>query len=514
MANQNILDEYLVKLGFQADTVGYARFANALRDAASLVDNQYFSMAKRVAGFQAAAVGAFAAVGAGALGIVDKVAQADQEYRLLALHMFTSLPVARELKIALDALGQPLENVIWDPELAARFHQLVKDQQTLTQELGPNFEKQMVTIRDVRFEFTRLGVEMQYLAMMVVQDLATAFGTTIDGLLERMRKFNDWFISNMPRIAEWIATNLKPILMDVWEVMKATGQAVEVTAAAFVNLIGFLSGDTSLQGTATNFEKITKAIQITSHALAGFITDITHSEMILAHVISAMADLGSGNFSGAKAELKEAAALLNPKTGEIIGGVAGTLIGGPIGGAIGAGIGTGIGAQAATSEQQNYRAGIIAAAKQLGVPPELALAVAQVESGIRQTDKNGNVITSSTGARGIFQLLPSTARGLNENPDYATSNIVGGVRYLSQLLAKFHGDQAAALGAYSGQGSPLADPNYIAKVMAAEKQFSGDINVTVHVDKNGNATAKAEQGGKQREVQRNIGEFQVPGWSY
>jgi hypothetical protein len=96
--------------------------------------------------FQVAVVGAFAAIGLTAIGLAEKTAMADQEYRLLALHMFTTKNTARELKVALDALGQPLENVMWDPELAARFNSLVKDQRTLIEELGPTFDKNMVKI--------------------------------------------------------------------------------------------------------------------------------------------------------------------------------------------------------------------------------------------------------------------------------------------------------------------------------------------------------------------------------
>ena len=56
----------------------------------------------------------------------------------------------------------------------------MKDQRTLTKELGPDFENQMLKIRDMRFEFTRFGVELQYLTMNVVRDLAQAFGMDMD----------------------------------------------------------------------------------------------------------------------------------------------------------------------------------------------------------------------------------------------------------------------------------------------------------------------------------------------
>ena len=141
------------------------KYAAALRDAEGAVNLHTSSIAKSFLTWQTAAVGMFASVGAGVLGLVDKVVMGDQEFRLLGLRMYTTTSNARELKIAMDALGQPLENIAWDPELYRRFLQLVHDQQQMTKSLGPDFEKQMVQFRDYRFELTRLGVEMQYVEM-------------------------------------------------------------------------------------------------------------------------------------------------------------------------------------------------------------------------------------------------------------------------------------------------------------------------------------------------------------
>ena len=327
MANENILNEYLVKLGFTTDTVGYAQFANQLRDVSSLVSSQYLGMAKKVVEFQVAGVGAFGAIGAAALGILDKTAMADQQYRLLALHLYTTLPVARELKIALDALGQPLENVMWDPESAARFHQLVKDQQVLTEELGPDFEAQMKTIRDVRFEFSRFGVELQYLTMFVVKDLAEAFGTNIQGLLEKMRNFNSWFITHMPEIAQWIATKLKPILLDVRDVLKETGRLARDLALTFTNLVATISGDKSLEGMTFSWEKFGTAIDKAANKMEDIIIDILHFERLLTHLSSGVADIFSGNWVEAKKEFAAANELFTAGSGAAGGAGAGALIG-------------------------------------------------------------------------------------------------------------------------------------------------------------------------------------------
>ena len=518
----NVLSEYLVKLGFVEDTVGFARFASALRGTTSLVDNEFFKMGKKVLEFQAGAVGAFAAIGLAAIGIADKTAMADQEYRLLALHWYTSLPVARELKIALDALGQPLENIMWDPELARRFNQLVKDQRALTEELGPDFENQMLKIRDVRFEFTRFGVELQYLTMNVVQDLARAFGTTIDDVLHRMRNFNDWFIANMPAIAQWIANNLKPVLIDVKNVLMATWDLMKATAAGFTNLIGVLSGDKSIEGTTTNFEKMARAIEHVLNFVTVLIQGLTQAEILMVHLASAAVDIAKGDFTGAHTELMEAAKITSPGSKTLVGAVVGTALNlqnylptGAIGGAVAQGTLAGPGT--------DTRAYIAKVAKQLGVPLELAMAVAQVESGMRQYDAAGRVIQSTvpgSHATGMFQLQPGTAKILGVDPYSETQNIFGGIEYLKQLLDKYHGNTRMALEHYYGSKSAAANSAYASKVMHVQAGVSvGTLTVNVPPSNLSHESIKwsvidaLNQASKQK-TQRNIAEFQNPSWSY
>ena len=85
---------------------------------------------------------------------------------------------------------------------------------------------------------------------------------------------------------------------------------------------------------------------------------------------------------------------------------------------------------------------IASAAASRGVPPALALAVAEQESGLNQS------AIGAAGELGIFQLMPSTAAGLGVNPANLQDNIDGGTEYLAQMLAEF-GDPATALAAYN-----------------------------------------------------------------
>jgi len=111
-------------------------------------------------------------------------------------------------------------------------------------------------------------------------------------------------------------------------------------------------------------------------------------------------------------------------------------------------------------------------ANQYGVSPELAIAVAQQESG-----GNPNAV-SPAGAQGVMQLMPSTAASLGvSNPFDPAQNIDAGVRYLAQLLSQFGGDTQLALAAYnwgptkvSANGYanwPTETLNYVSSILAS-----------------------------------------------
>jgi soluble lytic murein transglycosylase-like protein len=99
-----------------------------------------------------------------------------------------------------------------------------------------------------------------------------------------------------------------------------------------------------------------------------------------------------------------------------------------------------------------------------GVPPAIALAVAQQESGISQWTPSGGLVTGTSGEIGVFQLMPGTAAQLGVNPADVNQNIQGGISYLSSLFQKY-GDWSKALSAYNS-GSPTGSPSYASSVLA------------------------------------------------
>jgi soluble lytic murein transglycosylase-like protein len=99
-----------------------------------------------------------------------------------------------------------------------------------------------------------------------------------------------------------------------------------------------------------------------------------------------------------------------------------------------------------------------------GVPPAIALAVAQQESGVQQWTPAGGLVTGSAGEVGVFQIMPATAAGLGIDPSDVNQNITGGISLLSQLYQQY-GNWAAALSAYNS-GSPTGSPGYANSVLA------------------------------------------------
>jgi tape measure domain-containing protein len=74
---------------------------------------------------------------------------------------------------------------------------------------------------------------------------------------------------------------------------------------------------------------------------------------------------------------------------------------------------------------------IIAAAQANGIDPALFAALVEQESGNRQT------AISRSGAIGLAQLMPGTARELGVNPRDPMQNLMGGARYLRQQMDRF-----------------------------------------------------------------------------
>ena len=115
------------------------------------------------------------------------------------------------------------------------------------------------------------------------------------------------------------------------------------------------------------------------------------------------------------------------------------------------------------------------ASAQYDVPANLLKAVAKAESNFNPKAVSGS------GAAGVMQLMPKTAEYLGVKDIFdAEQNIMGGAKYLSELIKKYDGNTALALAAYNAGSGNVAKyggippfnetKNYISKVMSYAKE--------------------------------------------
>lgn len=130
---------------------------------------------------------------------------------------------------------------------------------------------------------------------------------------------------------------------------------------------------------------------------------------------------------------------------------------------------------ASVGSNSDYDEMINQAAEKYNIDASLVKAVIQAESGFNPH------ATSSAGAQGLMQLMPSTSRALGvSDPFDAAQNIDGGTRYLKQQIDRY-GDVDLALAAYNaGPGSvakyngipPYRETqNYVAKVLSCADKY-------------------------------------------
>jgi soluble lytic murein transglycosylase-like protein len=159
-------------------------------------------------------------------------------------------------------------------------------------------------------------------------------------------------------------------------------------------------------------------------------------------------------------------------------------------------------------QRRKYAASLLANAERTQIDPRFIMAIVTVESEWRSN------AVSSSGARGLGQLMPSTAAELDVDARDASDNLRGTSMYLRSLLNRFRGQEhwfEKAIAGYNagpyaviryGGVPPYAETQrYVVKVMRVYRQLYGSVALA--------PMSKSVNAGHHREEARRIAQTQA-----
>ena len=123
-----------------------------------------------------------------------------------------------------------------------------------------------------------------------------------------------------------------------------------------------------------------------------------------------------------------------------------------------------------TASTSSIQSLITSVANSLGVPPSIALAVAQKESGFNQN------AVGAAGEIGVMQLMPATAAGLGVDPTDLNQNVTGGVSLLASLYQQY-GNWTQALEAYNAGPTAVNQGTVPSSSVSYASSILGSINL-------------------------------------
>ena len=242
MALDETLKEYLVKIGWDVDELGFDMASKKINDYRSAIVNSGSGMA---ASFTKAGLAIFDTI----YTVVDSMwdlasatAVADLKVETFARRMWTTEQNARSLTTALDVLGMSYDDLFFaTPEQYNRFLQL----NTLGKQLEApaELDETLQKVRDIQFEISKTKMIFQYATRWVMYYLGEYLGTDIDTVREKLRSFNETAMKYLPIVTQKIA-----YLLNVFYRLGKT--VVEVLAAIGRTAVGSF-GDIETSGLRT-----------------------------------------------------------------------------------------------------------------------------------------------------------------------------------------------------------------------------------------------------------------------
>lgn len=210
MPNITSLKDYLVKIGWDIDELGFNSVTNKLGIFDNVVAKLSASTAFSYVKAGATIVGVLGGIVAATAKLVDKTATVDLQTERLARRLWTTEENARSLSVALDSLDMSYDDLFYATE--EQYNQFLKlNALGKTLEAPAALDETLKDVREIQYEFSRLETILSYGTRWVVYYLGQMFGMDIESFHGSLKDLNDWLIENIDRIASKIAKFLGTI---------------------------------------------------------------------------------------------------------------------------------------------------------------------------------------------------------------------------------------------------------------------------------------------------------------
>ena len=222
-----VIKEYLVSLGVQIDKPGFAAVDSTINKTSNTINAATGSWSRDFIKASGIISAALAGLTTSVVGVMKATSKQDLAMDKYARSMMISKDAAWEMKQAVDALGESVQDIQLNPELLGRYRALVNDGRSM--KVGGDYSETMKNFRDLIFEFTRLKQEAGYALQWVSYYLMKYLTRPLSDAKKSFKGINDSIIKNMPVWTEKVARALVYIInigRSLWSFIKAIGKSI------------------------------------------------------------------------------------------------------------------------------------------------------------------------------------------------------------------------------------------------------------------------------------------------
>lgn len=202
--NPETLKEYLVSIGWDIHESDYKHAKDVISKFGNEISSKISPKVKTLGIAASFVLDVLKVTNKVIVQTISTVSDLDYEVEKLARQWWVSEEAARSYSTALDALGETNDDLLtMTDEQYKRLVELNKIGRNL--EAPKELDDFLLTVRDIKFEFAKMKVEVQYGLRWVTYFFAKMNGTDANTIREKLRSFNEKVQKNLPIIAKKIA---------------------------------------------------------------------------------------------------------------------------------------------------------------------------------------------------------------------------------------------------------------------------------------------------------------------